>query len=459
MIRLLRTVIVLTLMLSLSISGVFALWQYSHAEPTPVNTLLPTRLFTFKEYKGVYIKAVAIVSTSSASVDDCSFVTPTFHTSSVTPSQAGGSVTYKITVHNNTDITYWYSGVTPSLDYDHSSLVGANGGISLVTKDHPGDSTATFNTDDWVPPQTERDFYVTYTYGASAQGTRSIKVDFNFDIRLDGVHDEFLALLNYSRLGEGYYELATLLDQLYAADGTVAISTESHPEMFAKLFSDLMVNIDGEEKQASVVIRRENLDKDSTTGDDYTNGPDGCEYTLYITVDSKIPGQSSTVYAIAYSRGAGGMGSQWYQIGELYEGTAPVKADGSIDYENWKAASKTYEIADGIYYKVGAANGDQYDIMNTMEQLISAVDQDIFNDIDNTNIFKKVYDIIQKHHNSTDPALLGLKQAFEDASIFYRNLNNGQEFKVVRDKYTRAEIIYALKNIQMALDYYYQTFE
>lgn len=97
--------------------------------------------------------------------------------------------------------------------------------------------------------------------------------------------------------------------------------------------------------------------------------------------------------------------------------------------------------------------------MKTMEQLISAVDQDIFNDIDNTKIFKKVYDILRKHPNSTDPAVLGLRQAFEDAAIFYRNLNNGQEFKVVRDKYTRAEIIYALKNIQKALDYYYQTVE
>ena len=50
------------------------------------------------------------------------------------------------------------------------------------------------------------------------------------------------------------------------------------------------------------------------------------------------------------------------------------------------------------------------------------------------------------------------EKAFEDASIFYRNLNNGQEFKVVRDKYTRAEIIRALKDIQSALDYYYQVY-
>ena len=199
------------------------------------------------------------------------------------------------------------------------------------------------------------------------------------------------------------------------------------------------------------------MDKDATTGDNGT-GNTGCEYTLYITVEPLTPGTRPTVYAIAYSCGADAMGDDWYQVGELYEGTAPILSDGSIDYKNWIATHKNYEISDGIYYLVGAPNGDQYDIMKTMEQLISAEDQDIFNQIDNTNIFKKTYDIIMKHPNSTDAAVEGLRAAFYDAEKFYVNHNNGQEFKVVRNKYTRAEIIYALKNIQAALDYYYQVY-
>ena len=159
-----------------------------------------------------------------------------------------------------------------------------------------------------------------------------------------------------------------------------------------------------------------------------------------------------------YEAGADGMGDDWYQVGELYEGTAPILSDGTIDYKNWIATHKNYEIADGIAYLVGAPNGDQYDIMKTMEQLISAEDQDIFNQIDNVNIFKKTYDIIMKHQGSDDPAIVGLRTAFYDAEKFYVNHNNGQEFKVVRNKYTRAEIIYALRNIQDALDYYYQVY-
>ena len=412
-----------------------------------------------KPYQGVYIKSVHMISATNAIYSENDFILPTNHVTTVDASHSGGYVTYEITVHNNTDVTYWYTGPQWSNDYGQNALIGAGGGITITTRDHLSDTYSSFNTEDWVPPQTERVFYVTYTYGANALNPCSTMVNFRFDIHMDAVHDEFLSVLNNIKAPDSYGQLKEVFEQQYAANGSVSISTESHPEVFAGLFEDLMVNIDGVEKQASVVIRRENLDKDGTTGDNYNGGgPGGCEYTLYITVEPLTPGTRPTVYAIAYSEGANGMGDGWYQVGELYEGTAPIRSNGSIDYANWVATEKTYEIADGIEYKVAAPNGDQYDIMKTMEQLISAEDQDIFNQIDNTNIFKKVYDILKKHSGSTDPAVEGLRKAFEDASIFYNNLNNGQEFKVVRGKYTRAEIIYALKHIQSALDYYNQAY-
>jgi len=412
-----------------------------------------------KPYKGVYITSVELVNSSNLSSAENSFVLPTNHVIETNYVRANSFATYKITVFNNTDVTHWYIGPKWDNVYNQNSSIGAYGGITIVTKDQLNDTSLTFNSDDWIPPQTTRDFYVTYNFGSNAPSNCSLMVNFHFDIRMDAVHDEFLSVLNNVKSNNSYEYLAAVFDQQYAKNGSLSISTESHPEVFQMMFEDLMVDIDGVEKQAHVVIRRENLDKDTSSGDNYSgSGPSGCEYTLYITVESLTPGTNPKVYAIAYSDGSDGMGDDWYQVGELYEGTAPIKADGSIDYANWVATQKTYEIADGIKYNVGMPNGDQYDIMKTMEELISAQDQDIFNDIDNRNIFKKVYDIIKKHPDSTDPAVLGLEKAFEDASIFYRNLNNGQEFKVVRDKYTRAEIIRALKDIQSALDYYYQVY-
>ena len=411
-----------------------------------------------KPYMGVYIKSVEVVSTSNATSMDCSYVLPTNHLSTVDASASGGSVTYKITVHNNTDVTYWYIGPRYVIDKDQNALVNVDGGISLRTMDRLGDSYSSFNSEDWVPPQTERVFYVTYTYGANAQDVSATMINFYFDIKMDAVHDEFLAVLNNIKTPTSYEYLVNAFDREYAATGGNTLTTEAHPEIFATLFDDLVVNIDGVEREASVVIRRDNLDNDTTTGDN-GSGDKGCEYTLYITVEPLTPGTRPTVYAISYSKGAKAMGSDWYQVGELYEGTAPIKADGTIDYANWIATHKTYKMADGIEYIVGqVGHGDQYDLMNKMEQLISAEDQDIFNLIDNTKIFKNTYDIIQKHAGSDDPAVEGLRAAFEDAAKFYINHNNGQEFKVVRNTYTRAEIIYAIKNIQKALDYYNQVF-
>lgn len=408
-------------------------------------------------FKGVYIKSVEIISFANTVTSHNEYILPTNHESTTDAGRRDGFVTYKITVHNNTDVTYWYIGSKYDTSYEENRYIGASNGISIKTMDRLGESYSTFNTDDWIPPQTERVFYVTYTYGSNAQNECTTLINFHFDIRLDAVHDEFLAVLNSVADTTSYSYLVSVFENEYAANGSKEITTESHPEVFANLFPDLLVNLNGSEQQASVVIRRENMDKDPSSGDNGT-GNTGCEYTLYITVEPLTPGTRPTVYAIAYSRGAAEMGDDWYQVGELYEGTAPILSDGSIDYKNWSATYKNYEIADGIYYIVGAANGDQYDIMKTMEQLISAEDQDIFNQIDNTNIFKKTYDIIMKHQGSTDPAVEGLRAAFYDADKFYNNLNNGQEFKVVRNTYTRAEIIYALKNIQAALDYYSQVY-
>ena len=459
MVKIIRVAVVLFLVLLLSVPNVFAAWVYFTNPPAPATTNLQTKIFEFKEYRGVYIKSIERISHSNLQLTKTDISIPAVITNEVKITSSGASVTYKVTVHNNTDVYYWFVDAAATGNYGNNALVGTNGGVNLVLKDHSSDAGATFNADDWIPPMTEREFYVTYNYGSNATGTVATSIDFRFSVKMDSVHDEFLSVLNNSAPGTGYYTLTELFDALYQKDGTTAISSTSHPEIIESLFGDLMVNIDGEEKQADIVLRRENLDNDDGSGDDYSgSGPQGCEYAIYITVDGLTPGSTATVYAIAYSSGASGMGDSWYQVGELYEGTAPVKGDGTIDYANWKASHKTYEIADGLSYVVGAPNGDQYDIMNTLEDLISAVDQDIFNQIDNTNIFKKVYDVIAKHPNSTDPAVEGLRKAFADASLFYKNLNNGQEFKVVRDKYTRAEIIHAISNIQKALDYYYQIY-
>jgi len=417
-----------------------------------------------KPYQGVYIKNIEIVEENNANVVSCSYILPTNVSSIVNTTTVNSSVTYKITVHNNTNVTYWYFDQHYTTSFESNSLLNVTNGISVTPKDKPNDEYATFNNADWVPPQTERDFYVTYTFGSNAKGYTTTLINYHFDIKMDSVYDGFLAVLNDKITETGYNYLSEVFDERYAEDGTTIIGNIGEDkEIFNNIFGgELTLNINGEIKPVTVLVRRDNVDGTSD-GDSYEpTGPSGCEYTLYLTVDdlSDPTGQAS-VYVISYSSDSSG---QWYQLAQLYQGTANKQDyglidgeyEGSIDTSSWLASANSYEVADGIVYKVGQEQGDQYDKMKTVEDLMSTFDQDIFNDIDNSRILKKIYDILQANIGSTNPAVILLKEAFENASPYYNNLNNGQEFKIKRDS-TRAELIPYILKLQEALDYYYQT--
>lgn len=420
-------------------------------------------------FSGVYISDVSVYSENRATSVSFNYFKPTNLSVSARPAASGGSITYKVTVHNNTDVTYWYIKQDYLEDYESNSLIGNANGITVVTKDHPGDTSQTFNSDDWVPPQTYRDFYVTYTFGSSAQTYPVTLINFSFGIKMDAVHDQFLTVLNDPVPSGGYEYITQIFDEKFRETGeTVIASVGDEKEIFDTLFGpDLTVNIDGVEVPVTVMIRRENVDG-RDTGDNYSGSsgaPTGCEYTVYVTVDSlDSPTGKAMVYAVSYSNGGtASVGDNWYQIGQLYEGEANIidydtSADGmqgAFDIYSWVATPNRYEAANGIVYLVGQEQGDQYDKLKTLDEIMSTADQDIFNDIDNTRILKTVYDIINDPANAYKAGLLGLQEAFYDAAPFYNVMNNGQEIKVARNC-TRAEIVPFILNIQTALDYYNQ---
>ena len=229
----------------------------------------------------------------------------------------------------------------------------------------------------------------------------------------------------------------------------------------------MTIVVDGEEKPLTLLIERKNVDGKST-GDTYENADGqselkGCEYTMYLTVDDlSSPGGTATVYAISYTQDNNG---NWHKIAQLYEGTC-VKEDydsstndyeGSVDISKWTASPKEYQLTEDIVYKVGQSSGHQYDIIKDIKTLMSTTDNEIFNKLDNTRFFKKVYDILDEHRYSTAPEVLNLRTAFENAAPYYVIYNNGQEIKVKRNC-TRAEIIAYIVDIEEALEYYYQVF-
>lgn len=418
-----------------------------------------------KPFVGVYISAVEVYSKSNTVVDSHAFYKPTVFTQTVTTTRTGVSITYKITFHNNSDVTYWYIGRDFMPEVDSNGLIDQQNGITIMTKDHPNDTYSTFNESDWIPPHTYRDVYVTYTYGSNATGGKTTLVNYLFGLHMDSIHDKFLVALNDTMNGGGYDIITEAFDKQYRETGSNVIANiGEEKEMFDRLFGENMtITVNGEEVPVTVMVRRENIDA-RATGDDFVGGS-GCEYTVYITVDPlDSPTGEALVYAVSYSNGGvGGVGDTWYQLGQLYEGTADridydpnePGVQGAFDPYSWLATPNRYEAADNVSYLVGQEQGDQYDKLIELEDIMSTADQDIFNDIDNCRIFKTVYDIVNNSANTSKPGYSDLRAAFYAASPFYNIYNNGQEIKVKRIS-TRAEIIPYLEAIQKALDYYNQ---
>lgn len=441
-----------------SSTGIYASWNFANP-PDLVSSAFSIGIneFSYEPPKAVYITNVELAETTEhASNHTYSFSLPAKLSMSLRNDQSMTSVTYKITVYNNTDVSQWYTGMFYDNGYGTNSLFGTSNGLTVTTKDKLADTSKTFNTNDYVPPHTYRDFYATYSFGSNALWDISTLVEFKFDIRMDSVYDGFLAILNNR---DSYEILSDAFDDAYSENETTALGNVGQGStVFDALFGENMtINVDGVDVPVTVMVERSNVDGKSNTGDNYdvSNGPTGCEYTVYITVNNAA-GQSAAVYAISYSQSE--ETGEWYQIGELYEGTATLNADGTINLDDWEATANTYTVGTQISYKVGYEQGTEYDKHSTIEEIMSSKDQEIFNKIDNSGIFKKAYDIIKANNNSTSPEVELLREAFEDAAPYYHNYNNGQEFKVNRN-YTRAELLPALIKIQNALDYYYQVHE
>lgn len=453
----------------LTATGVYAIWRYFFpAEDAQSNLSLNVNAFSYEPPECLYITNVEPISQSTALKNvTYDFEFPTHIELWAENSQGGASVTFRVTVYNNTDITYWYVGTQHDHYAGSNNMLGVQGGITIETRDKSTDSAGTFNNMDWVPPRTSREFYVTYTFGYKMMDAHSVFVDYIFNVRMDAVYDGFLAVLNDTTTDSGYYYLSQVFDDKYAEDGTTVIGNVGEDKaIFQRMFgeADLTIDIDGVETPVTVMVERKNMDRKSS-GDAYSGGPAGCEYTVYITVDPlNSPIGQAIVYAVSYSckNGTAESGG-WYQIGQMYEGTAPIVDydpsnsvyEGAIDVEKWLATPKVYEVGDNITYKAGYEQGTEYDKLKTLEKIISAGDQEIYNKIDNSRLLKKVYDVLAANRNSELPEVVNLRTAFENAAPYYNNLNNGQEFKIKRD-FPRAELIPYILKIQDALDYYYQ---
>ena len=297
---------------------------------------------------GLFITNVSTASTSRVDTNNVSYLeySTTIDSTISRASGGAGSVTYNVTVLNNTKLTYTYRGI-----YYQTNLPGYNGNGYIATSDSRSKigvvcSLASASTEaKKIAPGKTLSFTVTYTVGAGMRADTDWKtlINFQFGINVDG-EDEAIAIveekfLNILNTDSTYNQLVDVLDNKFTGAewtsnyiGNVVGSSSADSVAVNTLFAgQLQITVGDEEMDATVLIKHENLDGNKNTGDDYTavNGNQsfsgyGCEMTLYLTVDPlNRADQWVPVYAVVFTcdRDANGnIVGDWYRIGDTYEG-------------------------------------------------------------------------------------------------------------------------------------------
>ena len=316
---------------------------------------------------------------SGISVNERSYLPLTTTVDSLLRRSSGtGSVTYIIKVFNNTKRTYAYRDI-----YYQTSLSGYNGQnyISKTNNRSMIGVITNFPNGTKVEPGEYLEFEATYTVGSGLSSRTSYRtlINFQFGINVESVEEareaiieKFLNILNST---ETYTTLCERIDDKFNGAewssnyiGNVTGSYSDDSTTVNELFAgQLQMYIDGQNKPVTVMIKRENVDGDQTTGDTYTavNGNTsftgrGCEFTLYMTTDVLDRKTEPEIYAAVYTcdQAADGSLGEWYLTGEHYYGTATINSydggtnTGSFDTGTWRSYDRTYTPIEGYSYRI-----------------------------------------------------------------------------------------------------------
>ena len=390
-----------------------------------------------------------------------------------------GSVTYEITVYNNTNLEYAYRNL-----YYQSSLDNYNNNYVSTSNDNRKIGVVTnFPNGKVVAPKEHLTFEVTYTIGSSSYtfpARRDFKTLLNFqfginvesqEAAIDAVRTKFINILNTKVT---YDELVDKIDDKFNGKdewtsnymGNVGDAVDADSMTVETLFAgQLNLVVNGSTTPATVLIKHENLDNNTMTGDSYSvkynnqSTPTtyhGCEMTLYLTTDPlKTQGGRAPVYVMVFTCDRdenGNVIGDWYIVGDTYVGTAPIvgysggNGTGSFVTDNWTADRKTYTPVPGYSYTVNSGT--------SIKDITRAVDQNAINTFQ--RLLNEAKQIIEDL-TYAGTGITYVEDAYEAASRHYTLDSNGNP--IANQGTTRAQLIplmidldYAITEARKAMD-------
>lgn len=390
-----------------------------------------------------------------------------------------GSVTYEITVYNNTNLEYAYRNL-----YYQSSLDNYNNNYVSTSNDNRKIGVVTnFPNGKVVAPKKHLTFEVTYTIGSSSYtfpARRDFKTLLNFqfginvesqEAAIDAVRTKFINILNTKVT---YDELVDKIDDKFNGKdewtsnymGNVGDAVDADSMTVETLFAgQLNLVVNGSTTPATVLIKHENLDNNTMTGDSYSvkynnqSTPTtyhGCEMTLYLTTDPlKTQGGRAPVYVMVFTCDRdenGNVIGDWYIVGDTYVGTAPIvgysggNGTGSFVTDKWTADRKTYTPVPGYSYTVNSNT--------SIKDITRAVDQNAINTFQ--RLLNEAKQIIEDL-TYAGTGITYVEDAYEAASRHYTLDSNGNP--IANQGTTRAQLIplmidldYAITEARKAMD-------
>ncbi len=340
----------------MSVGGVMASWTFSETKPIEKNSTVASTVNDFT-YGKLFIARTNVTGGTYTSANATTTADTSVMVELTLAPQSGATATVAIVFDNDSSISYYYNNAE-TLSTDNPNIIYTVTGVEK---------------NDEIPSKGTHTVYLEFAYadgGNITNTTLSTEVKFNFTIDKEAVGGvvaetavgKFAEILNDT---VSYNTLTTAMDDrsgwnsnsvTYIGNVAGADSGDSSTinGLFGQDFMSMDLDGDGVEEPITMMVKRENLDGDTTTGDKYTYKPMwgsasevlGVEMTIYITADSfdnVSQGTSMTVYASVYTKLAGS--DEWTCIVELTKGTATANnysgtswgAANSFNTDTWRS--------------------------------------------------------------------------------------------------------------------------
>lgn len=315
--------------------------------------------------RAVIITDVTYSGSSGSSAVINGFNKTVLNTKTTLARSRNAKLTYTITVYNNTDQVYAYDSMIyteGALTYDNTNIK-VEPDIKKGTQVQPG-HYLTFNVavsyvNGWWIQNTVLNSIITYQFKLPDEIS-----DNEGDAAVKGALAKFKEILNTP---EDYKTLTDSMDDnfdgrydwtgTYIGNVTGAQSENiSDSQIVETLFDGLLtLTINGSDTPVTVIIKREPVDNNEKTGNQYVYSINnnqtvinGCEMTLYMTAENLYSYDYQDlvpVYAAVFTVAQDANGNptgEWYQVGDVYLGKAKVNAysgeysNGSFDTGTWR---------------------------------------------------------------------------------------------------------------------------